>query len=86
MYVKQRRYPESESAALVAYNGYLKGLGAGHERTRGVAAELADLYTRDRAAGESPAVAREGGKGLEARRGKPRASQRCRRSRLAMKA
>ena len=45
MYVKQRRYPEAESAALVAYNGYLKGLGAGHERTRGVAAELADLYT-----------------------------------------
>ena len=45
MYMKQRRYPEAESAALAAYQGYVKGLGARHERTKSVAEQLADLYT-----------------------------------------
>jgi non-specific serine/threonine protein kinase/serine/threonine-protein kinase len=45
MYIKQGRYPEAESAALAAYRGNLKGLGAGDERTMSAAQVLVDLHT-----------------------------------------
>jgi uncharacterized protein HemY len=49
LYTKQRRYKEAETAALAAYQGYMKRLGGNGESTQNVAAQLADLYA---AAGE----------------------------------
>jgi hypothetical protein len=45
MYMKQRRYQESESAALAAYQGYVKRLGDNHTSTRQVVEQIATLYT-----------------------------------------
>ena len=44
MYMKQRRYRESESAALAAYQGYVKRLGQDHRSTRAMVEQIAKLY------------------------------------------
>lgn len=45
MYMKQRRYKESESAALAAYQGSVKRLGDNHASTPRVVEQIAKLYT-----------------------------------------
>jgi hypothetical protein len=44
MYMKQRRYRESESNALAAYKGFVTRLGEGHELTQRVVEQLVALY------------------------------------------
>ena len=43
-YTKQRRYQEAESAALAAYEGFVKRLGNDDNSTQRVVAQLGELY------------------------------------------